>query len=129
VRDVVSGALQARFLEVAEGSQAWPCDFPSAQFAKFKVATGADRVEIGGRGVSDVGLRTILVAAGELGPAQVQDLGDIVPKLLEIKAKAGTLIRFHIRIEVGDGKTIPAAEVAMDFNALLKRVDEDLELR
>ena len=62
-------------------------------------------------------------------PAQVQDLGDIVPKLLEIKAKAGTLIRFHIRIEVGDGKTIPAAEVAKDFNALLKRVDEDLELR
>jgi hypothetical protein len=129
VRDVVSGALQARFLEVAEGSQAWPCDFPSAQFAKFKVATGADRVEIGGRGVSDVGLRTILVAASELEPAQVQDLGDIVPKLLEIKAKAGTPIRFHIRIEVGDGKTIPAAEVAKDFNALLKRVDEDLELR
>jgi hypothetical protein len=129
VRDVVSGALQARFLEVAEGSQAWPCDFPSAQFAKFKVATGADRVEIGGRGVSDVGLGTILVASDELAPSQVQDLGDIVPKLLEVKTKAGTLIRFHIRIEVGDGKTRPAEEVAREINVLLKRVNEGLELR
>jgi hypothetical protein len=129
VRDVVSGALQARFLEVAEGSQAWPCDFPSAQFAKFKVATGADQVGTGGRGVVDVGPGMILVAAGELGPAQVQDLGDIVPKLLEVKAKASTLIRFHIRIEVGDGKTRPAEEVAKEINALLKRVKEGLELR
>jgi hypothetical protein len=129
VRDVVSAALQARFLALAEGSQPWPCDFPSAQFARFAVATGADRVEIGGRGVSDVVPGTILMAATELQPAQVQDLGDIVPKLLEIKAKAGIPIRFHARIEVGDGKTRPAEEVANQLNALLKRVDEDLELR
>ncbi|MEK6718462.1 MAG: hypothetical protein AABZ16_13320, partial [candidate division NC10 bacterium] len=128
VRDVVSGALQARFLEVAEGSQAWPCDFPSAQFAKFKVATGADQVGTGGRGVADVGPGMILVAAGELGPAQVQDLGDLVPKLLEIKAKAGTLIRFHIRIEVGDGKARPAEDVAREINVLLKRIREGLQL-
>jgi len=129
VRDVVSGALQARFLEVGEGSQAWPCDFPSAQFAKFKVATGADRVEVGGRGVSDVGLGTILAAASELQPAQVQDLGDIVPKLLEIKVKAGIPIRFHVRIEVGDGKARPSEEVTGEVNALLRRVREGFELR
>jgi len=52
-----------------------------------------------------------------------------VPKLLEIKAKAGTLIRFHIRIEVGDGKARPAEEVAREINALLKRINEGLELR
>lgn len=128
VRDVVSGALQARFLEVAEGSQPWPCGFPSAQFAKFRVATGTGRVEIGGRGVTDIGLGTILVAASELQPAQVQDLGDIVPKLLEIKAKAGTPIRFHIRIEVGDGKARPPEEVAREINALLQRIYEGLRL-
>ena len=129
VRDVVSAAVQARFLEVAEGSQPWPCEFPSAQFAKFKVALGAGRAGIGGRGVSDIDLGTILVATGELDPAQVQDLAEIVPKLLEVKTKTGTLIRFHLRIEVGDGKTRPAAEVAREISALLKRVDEDLELR
>lgn len=129
VRDVVSAALQARFLEVAEGSQPWPCEFPSAQFAKFKVASGVGRAATGVRGVSDIALGTILVAAGELEPVQVQDLGDIMPKLLEIKAKASTLIRFHIRIEVGDGKTRPVEEVAREINALLKRISEDLELR
>lgn len=129
VRDVVSGALQARFLELAQGSQVWPCDFPSAQFSKFTVATGAAVAGTGGRGVSDVGFGTILVAASELEPAQVQDLGDIVPKLLEIKAKAGTPIRFHIRIELGDGKARPAEDVTREINALLKRIGENLELR
>ncbi len=129
VRDVVSASLQARFLEVSQGSQAWPCSFPSAQFARFKVATGAAVTGTGGRGVSDVGLGMILVAASELQPAEVQDLADIMPKLLEIKAKAGVPIRFHVRIEAGDGKTLPAEEVVREFNALLKRIDEDLELR
>jgi hypothetical protein len=87
VRDSINAALQARFLEVAEASQAWPCDLPSAQFAKFKVASGADRVETGWRGVADVAPGMILVAAVELQPAQVQDLGDIVPKLLEVRAR------------------------------------------
>ncbi len=129
VRDAISGAFQARFLELAQGSQAWPCDFPSAQFANFKVASGAERVEIGGRGVADVGPGMILVASSELSPSQVQDLGDIVPRLLEVKTKAGTLIRFHIRIEVGEGKTRPADEVAREINVLLKRISEGLELR
>jgi hypothetical protein len=129
VRDAINGALQARFLELAEGSQTWPCEFPSAQFAKFRVTPGTGRAETGARGVSDVGLGMILVAEGELQPAQVQDLGDIVPKLLEIKTRTGTLLRFRIRIELGDGKTRPAEEVAKEVNALLKRVDEDLELR
>jgi hypothetical protein len=129
LRDVVSGALQARFLELAQGPQAWPCDFPSAQFARFTVATGAAVAGTGGRGVSDIVLGTILVASGELTPSQVQDLGDIVPKLLEIKTKAGTLVRFHIRIEVGDGEARPAEEVAREINALLQRISETLDLR
>jgi len=128
VRDVVSAALQARFVEVAQGSQTWPCEFPSAQFARFNVTTGAAVVGAGGGGEADVAPRKILVAISELGPAQVQDLGDIVPKLLEIKAKAGTPIRFHIRIEVGDGKALPAEEVAREINTLLQRVREGLRL-
>ena len=113
---------------MAEGSQAWPCDFPSAQFARFTVASRADRIETGARGVADGGPRTILVAAGELQPGQVQELGDIVPKLLEIKAKAGTPIRFHVRIEVGDEQALPAEEIAREINTLLQRVREDLRL-
>jgi hypothetical protein len=66
VRDSINAALQARFLEVAEGSQAWPCDLPSAQFVKFKVASGADRVETGWRGVTDVAPGTILARLSQL---------------------------------------------------------------
>jgi len=129
VRDSINAALQARFLEVAEGSQAWPCDLPSAQFVKFKVASGADRVETGWRGVADVAPGTILVAAADLQPAQVQDLGDIIPKLLEIRAKAGLPIRFHVRVEIGDGQTVPTKDIIQDFNALLQRIDKNLTLR
>jgi hypothetical protein len=128
VRDSINAALQARFLEVAEGSQAWPCDLPSAQFVKFKVASGADRVETGWRGAADVAPGTILVAAVELQPAQVQDLGDIIPQLLEVRTKAGLPIRFHVRIEVGDGQTAPAKDIARDISALLQRIDKNLTL-
>ena len=128
VRDSINAALQARFLEVAEGSQAWPCDLPSAQFVKFKVVSGADRVETGWRGVADVAPGTILVAAVELQPAQVQDLGDIVPKLLEVRAKAGLPIRFHVRIEVGDGQAAPTKDIIRDINTLLQRIDKKLTL-
>ncbi len=114
---------------MAEGSQAWPCDLPSAQFVKFKVASGADRVEPGWRGVTDVAPGTILVAGVELQPAQVQDLGDIIPKLLEVRAKEGLSIRFHVRIEVGDGQTVPTKDIIRDVNTLLQRIDKNLTLR
>jgi len=69
------------------------------------------------------------VAVAELEPSQVQDLGDIMSKLLEVKTKSNTPIRFHIRIEMGDGKTMPSAEVAQKTNAILKSVKEGLHLQ
>jgi hypothetical protein len=129
VRDSINAALQARFLEVADGSHAWPCDFPSAQFAKFKVTSGADHVGPGGRGVTDVAPGTILVASAELQPDQVQDLGDTIPKFLEVRTKAGLTIRFHVRIEVGDGQTVPSKDLIREINTLLQRIDKNLTLR
>lgn len=122
VRDVIGGALQARFLELEAGSQAWPCDFPSAQFVKFKVAgkTPPPPPPPPPKGV--------LVAEADLEPSQVQDLGDIMPKLLEVKTKTSTPLRFKIRIEMGDGKTLPTADAAQKANAILKSVKEELQL-
>jgi hypothetical protein len=59
----------------------------------------------------------------------MQDLADLVPKLLQIKAKANAPLRFHVRIEMGDGKTLPSAEAAKEVNVLLKGVKDGLELR
>jgi len=127
VRDVISAALQARFLEVTEDSQVWPCDFPSAQFVKFKMTTGA-RGQTGVGRKTDPGAVRVLVASAELEPAQIQDLADVVPKLLDIKAKVGIPIRFQVRVEMGDGKVVPSAEAAKEANALLKNVKEELQL-
>jgi hypothetical protein len=128
VRDVISGALQARFLELTEDSQGWPCDFPSAQFVKFKVPAGITGGVTAGTIITG-GITKLLVASAELEPSQVQDLGDIIPKLLEIKTKANAPIRFLVRIEMGDGKTLPSDEAVKEANALLKSVKEDLKFR
>ena len=130
IKDVIYGSVQARFLQVAEDSVPWPCDFPSAQFVKFKVpalkskgGTGGGTTGTGG------GASRVFVAAADLEPSQIQDLGDIVPKLLEIKSKSNTPIRFRISIEMGDGKIVPSPEVAKKVNALLKDIKDGLELK
>ena len=130
VKDVISGALQARFIELDAGSKEWPCDFPSAKFVTLKVAvrsgrTGTPGGEIGG---DVVGYR-VLVAEADLEPSQVQDIGDIIPKLLEIKSKDNTPIRFQLRIEMGDGKTLPSEETAQKVNSLLKGVKDEMQLK
>jgi len=50
--------------------------------------------------VKDKGVPYVVAANAELEPSQIQDLGDVMPKLLEVKAKSNTPIRFHIRIEL-----------------------------
>jgi hypothetical protein len=128
VRDVITAALQARFLQIAEEtSSAWPCDFPAAHLAKFNVTTGVLGV------VADVGggeyLKNVLIASAELEPSQVQDLSEVMPDLLKIKVKTNTPVRFNVSIEMGDGKTSPSKEAANGFNKVLKKVKEDFQLR
>lgn len=129
IKDVISGALHARFLQIAEDPSPWPCDFPSAQLAKFKVTMTTDR---GGPGYTSAspqeGATKVLIASSELSPSEIQDLGDVVPELLKIKAKLNTPIRFHVRIELGDGKVSPPQEAANELNQILKKVKEEFHL-
>ena len=53
----------------------------------------------------------------------------MVPKFLDIKNKTNTPIRFHVRIEIGDGKAMPSEEATSEANALLKSLRKDLELK
>jgi hypothetical protein len=127
VKDVISGALQARFIEIAEDPGTWPCDFPNAQFAKFKVTSVIYGSGAGAGGVGSGGAK-VLVASADLEPSQLQELGDVVPELLKIKARTNTPIRFHVRIDVGDGKTLPSANMAQEVNTVLKNVKDDFEI-
>jgi hypothetical protein len=49
--------------------------------------------------------------------------------MLDIKKKTGVSIRFHVRMEIGDGKTSPPESVAKEVNSLLKDIKEGLKLR
>ncbi|MBI5116394.1 DUF499 domain-containing protein [Candidatus Poribacteria bacterium] len=128
VRDVISAALQGRFLILEETSVKWPCDFPSAQLAKFKAVSGVSETETSGGYRTGAGAG-VLVADAELEPAQIQDLGDIVPKLLDIKAKTNVPIKFSVRIEMGDGKELPPQDATKEINKLLKEIKEDFRLQ
>jgi hypothetical protein len=62
----------------------------------------------------------MLVAESMLEAVQIQDLGDIIPKLLEIKTRYGTPICFQVRIVMGDGTSRPSPEAAKKINIVLK---------
>lgn len=128
VKDVISSALQARFIEIAEAPVPWPCEFPSAQFVKFKVSAAPPAgagIPMGAGGAPE----PVFLASADVEPSELQDLGDIVPKLLELKAKTGTPIRFNVRIELGDGKKLPSLDIVKQFNALLQKIKAALELK
>ena len=125
VKDVIGVALQARFLTLSEESQAWPCDFPSAQnviLTQQKMPPPPPPPPPPPKGL-------ILRGEADLEPGQIQDLGDIVPKLLDIKKKSGSPLRFHVRIEMGDGKIAPPDKEAKELNALLKDIKEEWQLK
>jgi hypothetical protein len=124
VRDAIDGAVRAQFVEIVESADKWPCDFPLAQAVTFKMVTGK---RPGGEPPTPPS--NILFAEAELSPDQVQDLADVLPKLLEIKAKTGVPIRFTVCIEVGDGKTKPPDNATADINTVLGNIAEEYQLR
>ncbi|MBL8813901.1 MAG: ATP-binding protein [Planctomycetaceae bacterium] len=130
VRDVISGALNARFLELEATSGKWPCDYPHAQSIKLKQpeATGYEKPAKGTQ-PQPVADSNKLVAAATLEPSSVQDLGDIIPQLLEVKNKTGVPIEFQIRIILGDGQERPNAIAIADVDRLLESIKEGFKLQ
>ena len=84
----------------------------------------------GGGGGDELGPKAnVLVAVADFEPSELQDLGDAIPKLLELKAKANLSLRFQVRIEVGDGTVMPTPEVSREVNKLLSEVKDGYEVR
>lgn len=134
VRDVIGGSLQARFIALADGSAPWPCEMPAANTVKLKLAETGGGGTHGGTGGgfaggagTGAGTKT-LVAEATLEPSEIQDLGDIIPQLLEIKNKANTPLVFRIQIEFGDGVQKPDAQFTTAVNELLEGLKPGLKL-
>jgi hypothetical protein len=131
VRDVIGGAISARFLTLADRSAPWPCELSGANTVKLEVAKGA------AGGGADVGTATgaggyeptpgVRVAEGVFEPSQMQDLGDLIPALVEIKARAKVAIKFHVRLELGDGTAPPSDAAVAEVNGLLKDLEEGFQ--
>jgi hypothetical protein len=110
-----------------EGSAPWPCDLPGADQVKLKVAESGAGPDGGWPG-PEKGAK-ILVADSNLEPSEVQDLGDTIPQLLEIKSKANTPLAFRVRIEVGDGESEPDTESTTAISTMLEGIREDFKLK
>jgi hypothetical protein len=131
VSDVVSASLIARFTQLDPKSGKWPCEYPSAQGIKLKVSTvsGSGGIKEFGSGFGGIETSSdILVARSELKPSEIQDLGDIMPKLLEIKNKANIPLAFRVQIELEDGQTQPDDETLQSMNLLLGDVSDGFQL-
>ena len=127
IKDVITASINARFTELDGTSGGWPCDYPSAQLIKLKVASGPS----GRPGVGGIGPTTpskCLVAQAELEPSEIQDLAEIIPSLLELKAKSNIPLKFRVQIELGDGKERPSEDTAKEINKLLKELKDGFEL-
>ena len=121
VRDVIGGAISARFIALADDSAPWPCELSAANAVKIKVATaGAGGGAAVGGGTGGGPKPGVRLAAGDFEPSQIQDLGDLIPALLNIKARAKVGMKFHVRLEIGDGSTPPSDELVNEINGLLK---------
>ncbi|GIW78771.1 MAG: hypothetical protein KatS3mg105_0578 [Gemmatales bacterium] len=128
VRDAITGSLQARFIELVDGSTNWPCEFHAADSVRLKVAASGSGVPGAGFGTETSGPKK-LVGVAAFEPAEIQDLGDIVPQLLDLKAKTQVPIQFQVRIEVGDGTALPPASVTEQLNTILAAVKEGFRVQ
>jgi hypothetical protein len=131
VRDVISGALQARFIRLAKDSSSWPCELSSAGTVKIQAAeTGV--IASSGEGVEG-GMGAVLkpnirAAAADFEPSQIQDLGELIPELLKVKAKSNIPMKFHVRLEIGDGDTPLSEDVVKKINDLLQELDSSFRI-
>jgi hypothetical protein len=133
VAAAISSAINARFLELADGSSSWPCEYPSAARVVLKEAPAGVRGGTGARSGAGAGQQPIptpgiLVGSSELEPHELQDLADNVQKILEVKAQTGVPVRFHLRIEVGETGRTDSDEAAARINAVLKEIREDFRI-
>jgi hypothetical protein len=125
VRDAIDAALRASFIELDADSGAWPCELAGAQHVKLKMPSGGPPKPK----PKPVVRPGVFAAEAELEPNQIQDLGDLIPELLTLKAKANLNMKFHLRFEAGNEAQPPDQSVIDQINKLLEGVQEGFELR
>ena len=119
VQTAIEDGIRARWIELSNGSAAWPCDLAGAQQVIFQVpATTREEP-------SAPKPRGLFMAEEVLEASGIQDLADQIPDIT--KAAVGNTLKFNIRIEFG-GETTPDPEAVKKINELLAEVSDTLKL-
>ncbi len=119
VRDAISGAVQARYLEVSSGPGTWPCELAGAATVNLRI-TGAEKP-----GPVPPPRPGVLVAQADLKVHEVQELAEQFAAIS--KAALGLSLRLHVVLELEAPTGVPSTTVD-DINALLGQVKEGLKL-
>jgi len=125
IRDVITGAINARFIALADSAATWPCEFSSAGAVEFEVYSGGARP---GGGSGPAPSPNVLVAVADLEPSEIQDLADAIPQLLDIKAQSNLPLRFNVHVHVGDGSAVPPQERVTEINSVLETIRDGWKL-
>lgn len=124
-------------IALTEGSRPWPCDLSAAVGVRLNVAparatVGTGSVRLANAGSDGTWIKpsnpNIRIAAAEFEPSQMQDLGDLIPAILDLKARAKVPIRFHVRIEVGGSDVPPPPAVLEELNRTLQSLGEGFRI-
>jgi hypothetical protein len=70
----------------------------------------------------------IVTAEADMRPNEIQNLADHIGELTRLATTAGVDLRFHLRVELGDGREIPA-DVRTRVSKLLESVKSGFTLR
>jgi len=122
VQRALDGAFHAHLLERTLDSGPWPCDYAGAGSVRLRVPSEAPPPPPPPPPPPKPG---VFMAEAELTPAQMQDLGEVLPDLMT--AAAGCGLKFRVRIEIGSAKT-PDGETVAKMNQLLGDVPGGLKL-
>ena len=118
LRRAIDDAITSRWLEVAPGSGAWPCDVAGSAAVTLKPPADFEP-----KSVSET--KGAYTSSAVLDPAALQDLNDVLPEL--VKAAAGVPLEFRLEVTLGKDEDI-APDTMESINKLLKEVNPDLRL-
>lgn len=120
ITGAIDGALRGRFLERAEDSGPWPCDWAGASGLRLRRIREETSPLPGPYAPPAPGQRQ---AEAELMPSELQDLADALGEIL--KAGVGLDLRFVLRLELPNGTGTP--EQIMQLNQALSKISQRLQ--
>lgn len=139
VASAISAAITGRFLSLTDDSSDWPCEFAMASKAKFTVVSVSGSSSSGGtsaggyQGPDGLGLGSVsekhgVRAVSEIEAFELQELGESVAALLDIKNKCDAPLTFSIQIDFGDAQHKPSPEIVTEMNSVLANIRDGLKL-